>query len=232
MSTGENYISVKNRVAAAAIRSGRAPEAVTLIAVSKTRTVEEIMPAVEAGATLLGENKVQEVTAKYDLIPNVKWHLIGHLQTNKVKQIIDKVAMIHSVDSLHLAQEISKRAVQAGVTMDVLIEVNIGGEESKSGVAPEEAEKLCLDCAALPAVNVRGLMTVAPAVENAEDARIYFTKMNKLFVDIKAKKYNNIDMTYLSMGMTNDFEVAIEEGANMVRVGTAIFGARDYGTQP
>jgi hypothetical protein len=232
MSTaGENYLKVKERVAEAAIRSGRKPEDVMLIAVSKTKSVEEIMPAVEAGAVILGENKVQEVMAKYELIKNVQWHLIGHLQTNKVKYIIDKVSMIHSVDSLKLANEISKRAVQAGVTMDVLVEVNIGAEESKSGVAPEEAESLCLDIAKLEGIRVKGLMTVAPFVENPQDTRVYFRKMNKLFVDIKDKKYDNIDMTYLSMGMTNDFEVAIEEGSNIVRVGTAIFGARNYNVQ-
>lgn len=225
---GENYLSVKERVAAAAQKSGRTGEDIMLIAVSKTKPVSEIKQAVEAGAHILGENKVQEVMAKYDEIQGVDWHLIGHLQTNKVKYIIDKVKMIHSVDSLKLAQEISKRAVKAGVVMDVLVEVNIGGEESKSGVTPEEAEKLCLDISSLDAVRVRGLMCVAPAVENAEDARIYFRKMNKLFVDIKSKNYDNIDMVYLSMGMTHDFEVAIEEGANIVRVGTAIFGARNY----
>jgi pyridoxal phosphate enzyme (YggS family) len=232
MSTaGENYLEVKKRVAEAAIRSGRKPDEVMLIAVSKTKSVEEIMPAVEAGANILGENKVQEVMAKYELIKNVRWHLIGHLQTNKVKYIIDKVSMIHSVDSLKLANEISKRAVQAGVTMDVLVEVNIGAEKSKSGVAPEEAESLCLDIAKLDGICVKGLMTVAPFVDNPQDTRVYFRKMNKLFVDIKDKKYDNIDMTYLSMGMTNDFEVAIEEGANIVRVGTAIFGARNYNVQ-
>lgn len=225
---GENYLSVKERVAAAAQKSDRTGEDIMLIAVSKTKPVSEIKQAVEAGAHILGENKVQEVMAKYDEIQGVDWHLIGHLQTNKVKYIIDKVKMIHSVDSLKLAQEISKRAVKAGVVMDVLVEVNIGGEESKSGVAPEEAEKLCLDISELDAIKVRGLMCVAPAVENAEDARIYFRKMNKLFVDIKSKNYDNIDMVYLSMGMTHDFEVAIEEGANIVRVGTAIFGARNY----
>ncbi len=225
---GENYLSVKERVAAAAQKSGRTGEDIMLIAVSKTKPVSEMKQADEAGAHILGENKVQEVMAKYDEIQGVDWHLIGHLQTNKVKYIIDKVKMIHSVDSLKLAQEISKRAVKAGVVMDVLVEVNIGGEESKSGVAPEEAEKLCLDISALNGIKVRGLMCVAPAVENAEDARIYFRKMNKLFVDIKSKNYDNIDMVYLSMGMTHDFEVAIEEGANIVRVGTAIFGARNY----
>lgn len=225
---GENYLSVKERVAAAAIKSGRKPEDIMLIAVSKTKPVEEIKQAVEAGAHILGENKVQEIMAKYDEIPDVQWHLIGHLQTNKVKYIIDKVKMIHSVDSLKLAEEISKRAVKAGVTMDVLVEVNIGAEESKSGVAPEDAEKLCVEISKLYGIKVKGLMTVAPFVENPQETRVYFKKMNKLFVDIKSKNYDNIDMVYLSMGMTNDFQVAIEEGANIVRVGTAIFGARNY----
>lgn len=226
-----NYLDVKRRVEEAAIKSGRAKDAVTLIAVSKTKPVSDIKQAVEAGAFRLGENKVQEIMEKYDSFPDVEWHLIGHLQTNKVKYIIDKVKLIHSVDSLRLAQEISKRAKQHGTTMDVLVEVNIGGEESKSGVAPEAAEELCLDIAKLENISVKGLMTVAPIVENSEDARVYFRKMNKLFVDIRDKSYDNIDMEYLSMGMTNDFEVAIEEGANLVRVGTAIFGKRNYNKQ-
>lgn len=226
-----NYLDVKRRVEEAAIKSGRAKDAVTLIAVSKTKPVSDIKQAVEAGAFRLGENKVQEIMEKYDSFPDVEWHLIGHLQTNKVKYIIDKVKLIHSVDSLRLAQEISKRAKQHGTTMDILVEVNIGGEESKSGVAPEEAEELCLDIAKLENISVKGLMTVAPIVENSEDARVYFRKMNKLFVDIRDKSYDNIDMEYLSMGMTNDFEVAIEEGANLVRVGTAIFGKRNYNKQ-
>ena len=224
----ENYLAVKERVASAAVKSGRKPEDIMLIAVSKTKPVDEILQAVEAGANILGENKVQEIMAKYDHIPHVEWHLIGHLQTNKVKYLIDMVKMIHSVDSLKLAEEISKRAVKAGVTMDILIEVNIGGEESKSGIFPEDTEKLCLEISKLANIRIKGLMTVAPFVENPQETRIYFKKMNKLFVDIKSKNYDNIYMQYLSMGMTNDFEVAIEEGANIVRVGTAIFGARNY----
>lgn len=227
----ENYLAVKKRVAEAAVRSGRRPEDITLIAVSKTKPVDKIKQAVEAGANILGENKVQEIMAKYDEIHGVSWHLIGHLQTNKVKYIIDKVKMIHSVDSLKLAEEISKRAVKANVTMNVLVEINIGSEESKSGTALEDAEQLCLDIAKLDGIKVKGLMCVAPAVEDPQNARVYFKKMNKLFVDIKSKNYDNIDMQYLSMGMTHDFEVAIEEGANIVRVGTAIFGARNYAIQ-
>lgn len=223
-----NYIEVKERVERAAVKSGRKPGDVILIAVSKTKPVSLIKQAVEAGAHRLGENKVQEIMEKYDSLPGVEWHLIGHLQTNKVKYIIDKVKMIHSVDSLKLAEEIDKRAKQHNTHMDVLIEVNIGGEESKSGVAPEAAEKLCLDISKLENVHIKGLMTVAPIVENPEDARVYFRKMNKLFVDIGAKNYDNISMSYLSMGMTHDFEIAIEEGANIVRVGTAIFGKRNY----
>ena len=223
-----NYLDVKAKVEKAAIKSGRKPEDVTLIAVSKTKPVSEIKQAVEAGAHRLGENRVQEVMEKYDSLPGVEWHLIGHLQTNKVKYIIDKVKMIHSVDSLKLATEIDKRAKQHNTSMDILIEVNIGGEESKSGVAPEDTENLCLEIAKLENIHIKGLMTVAPIVENPEDARVYFRKMNKLFVDIRDKNYDNINMTYLSMGMTHDFEVAIEEGANIVRVGTAIFGKRNY----
>ena len=196
--------------------------------VSKTVDVPRIKEAVNLGLVDLGENKPQEINWKYYEIKNVKWHQIGHLQTNKVKYIIDKVCLIHSVDSLKLAEEISKRAKSKNITMDILVEINIAGEEAKSGVPLDEAEALAVEISKLDNVIVKGLMTVAPFVENPEDNREYFKQMRNLFVDIRNKNYNNIDMKYLSMGMTNDYEIAVEEGANIVRIGTGLFGARDY----
>ena len=210
----QNIAEVEKRVADAAARAGRKPEDVLLLAVSKTKPVEVIKEAVACGLTSLGENKVQEIMEKYEPMgPDVHWHLIGHLQTNKVKYIIDKVDMIHSVESLRLAEEINKRAAAKDLVMDVLVEVNMADEESKFGVKPEE---------------VRGLMTVAPFVENPEENRVYFRKMRELLVDMNGKKIDNINMDTLSMGMTGDYEVAIEEGATIVRVGTGIFGERFY----
>ena len=203
-------------------------EDVLLLAVSKTVDVPRIKEAVNLGLVDLGENKPQEINWKYYEIKNVKWHQIGHLQTNKVKYIIDKVCLIHSVDSLKLAEEISKRAKSKNITMDILVEINIAGEEAKSGVPLDEAEALAVEISKLDNVIVKGLMTVAPFVENPEDNREYFKQMRNLFVDIRNKNYNNIDMKYLSMGMTNDYEIAVEEGANIVRIGTGLFGARDY----
>ena len=228
MSIKENLADINAKITAAAEKSGRKREDILLLAVSKTIDVPRIKEAVSLGLTELGENKPQEINRKYFEIENVKWHLIGHLQTNKVKYIIDKVCLIHSVDSLKLAEEISKRAKAHNVTMDVLVEINIAGEEAKHGVPLNEAENLALEISKLDNIRVKGLMTVAPFVENPEDNRKYFSQMKKLFVDIRGKNYNNIDMKYLSMGMTNDYEVAVEEGANIVRIGTGLFGARDY----
>lgn len=228
MSIKENLADINAKITAAAEKSGRKREDILLLAVSKTIDVPRIKEAVSLGLTELGENKPQEINWKYFEIENVKWHLIGHLQTNKVKYIIDKVCLIHSVDSLKLAEEISKRAKAHNVTMDVLVEINIAGEEAKHGVPLNEAENLALEISKLDNIRVKGLMTVAPFVENPEDNRKYFSQMKKLFVDIREKNYNNIDMKYLSMGMTNDYEVAVEEGANIVRIGTGLFGARDY----
>ena len=225
----ENILKVEEKVAAAAERSGRKREDVLLLAVSKTKPVEVIREAVDCGLTSLGENKVQEIMEKYEPMgPGVHWHLIGHLQTNKVKYIIDKVDMIHSVDSLRLAEEIDKRGTAKDIVMPVLIEVNMADEESKFGVMPEEVENLLRQLSQLEHISVKGLMTVAPFVEEPEENRVYFRKMRELLVDMNAKKIDNITMDQLSMGMTGDYEVAIEEGATIVRVGTGIFGERFY----
>ncbi len=228
MSIKENLDLINEKITIAAEKSGRKREDVLLLAVSKTVDVPRIKEAVDLGLVDLGENKPQEINWKYFEIENVRWHQIGHLQTNKVKYIIDKVCLIHSVDSLKLAEEISKRAKAKDITMDVLVEINIAGEEAKSGVPLSKAEELAVEISKLDNIRVKGLMTVAPFVENPEDNREYFKQMKKLFVDIKEKNYNNIDMQYLSMGMTNDYEIAVEEGANIVRIGTGLFGARDY----
>ena len=201
----------------------------TLIAVSKTKPVEMIREIMECGVVDFGENKVQEMCSKMEVITEpLHWHLIGHLQRNKVKYIVDKAYLIHSVDSVRLAQEIQKEAQKHNVTCNVLVEINIGGEETKSGVPKEEAMGLVKEIASLSNVKVKGLMTIAPPVEHPEDARGYFKEMKAVFEEIKAASIPNVEMKELSMGMTGDFEVAIEEGATMVRVGTAIFGARKY----
>ena len=225
----QNINQIQKRIEAAAQRSGRKKEDILLLAVSKTIDVERIKEAVACGLKELGENKVQEILEKYEPMgEEVKWHLIGHLQTNKVKYIIDKVKLIHSVESLKLAEEISKRAKKANKVMDILIEVNMAAEESKFGVAPEDTLSLIQKIALLDNICIRGLMTVAPFVENSEENRECFRRMKQLSVDINAEKIDNVYMDILSMGMSNDFEVAIVEGATIVRVGTSIFGRRIY----
>lgn len=225
----ENLREVKDKIASAAIKSGRQPEEITLIAVTKTLPVDVINAAIGFGVADIGENKVQEVTDKYEqIIGGPKWHLIGHLQTNKVKYIIDKVSMIHSVDSFRLAEEISKRAEKAGLIMDILVQVNVAEEETKFGLSVEEVEGLVEEIATLPGIRVKGLMTIAPFIEEEYELRKYFSQMKEIFETLKKTMYNKADMTYLSMGMTNDYELAIEEGANMVRIGTGLFGARNY----
>ena len=190
---------------------------------------EEINIAIEAGVTDIGENKVQEIMDKFDSVKPVRWHLIGHLQTNKVKYIIDKVSMIHSVDSLHLAQEIDKRAAQHGITMDILIQVNSAQEESKFGISTDETEGMIRDILdKCPNIRIRGLMCIAPFAENPEDVRVYFAQVKKLYDEYSSIEHKNLDFKYLSMGMSHDYEVAILEGSNLIRVGTAIFGERDY----
>lgn len=225
----KNIDEIEKKISGAALRAGRDRRDILLLAVSKTKPVELIRKAVDCGLTELGENKVQEIMEKYEPMgEKVSWHLIGHLQTNKVKYIIDKVKLIHSVDSVKLAQEINKRAHAAGRVQDVLVEVNAAGEESKFGIRPEETEGFIRELSELKAIRVCGLMTVAPFVENPEDNRPVFRGLKKLLIDINEKKINNINMFHLSMGMSNDYEVAIEEGSTIVRIGTSIFGARDY----
>ena len=199
---------------------------VTLIAVTKTHPPEVINEAIDCGVTDIGENKVQEILAKYEYVKPVRWHLIGHLQTNKVRQIIDKVCMIHSLDSMNLANEIEKRCANAGIVMDVLVQVNMAGEESKFGLEPSEVEAFVDEVIKLPHLKLRGLMQIAPYSEDPEDVRIYFKEIKELFDRLKTKLGE--DFNVLSMGMSNDFVQAVEEGATHVRVGTAIFGERDY----
>ena len=228
----ENYRDVEEKIAAACARSGRDRSEVTLIAVSKTKPAEMIQEIYDLGQRDFGENKVQELTGKTELLPqDIRWHLIGHLQHNKVKYIAGKVCLIHSVDSLRLAETISKEAQKHECTIPVLIEVNVAGEESKFGVSPEETLPLVEAVSRLPGIEIRGLMTIAPYVSDPELNRPVFKKLKELSVDIAGKNINNVTMSVLSMGMTGDYEVAIEEGATMVRVGTGIFGARDYGAQ-
>ena len=230
MSIKENIAEIRSRMEAAAIRSGRDPKDVLLIAVTKLHEPDEMEEAIAAGVTDIAENKVQEIQKKFDLIQSpVRWHLIGHLQTNKVKYIIDKVVMIHSVDSLKLAQEIDKRAEAAGKTMDVLLQVNAAHEESKFGLDPKDVsgvmQEILNEC---PHVRIRGLMHIAPYAEDPEEVRPYFREVKELYDALAKTDHPNADFKYLSMGMSHDFEAAIEEGANIIRVGTSIFGERDY----
>ena len=202
------------------------PAHITLIAVSKTRTKEEIDEAFAAGCSIFGENKVQEITAKYD--ERYQWHMIGHLQRNKVKQVVGRVKRIHSVDSIRLAKQIQLESEKRNITSDILIEVNMAKEESKYGFMPEEVEEAIREISTYPNVKIHGLMTIAPNVSNPEENRVHFRNLHKLLVDINGKNIDNINMNELSMGMTGDYEVAIEEGATYVRVGTGIFGNRQY----
>ncbi len=225
----ENLERVEGALAGACADAGRQREDVTLIAVSKTKPIELLREAYEAGIRDFGENKVQELTDKIPkLPPDIRWHMIGHLQRNKVKYIVGRVALIHSVDSLRLAEEISRESVRRGILSDILIEVNVAGEESKFGVMLQEAAALTMQIAVLPGVRVQGLMTIAPFTENAEENRQYFRKLKQLSVDIAEKNIDNVNMSVLSMGMTGDYTVAAEEGATCVRVGTGIFGERTY----
>lgn len=224
----ENLAIVEDRVKAACDRAGRSYGSVTLIAVSKTKPVRLVEQAYEYGIRQFGENKAQEMKEKYDMLPkNIEWHFIGHLQTNKIKYVLGRAALIHSVDSLHLAEAIEAECVKKGLEADVLVEVNVAQEETKSGIKTEEAERLVKDIARLPHVHVKGLMTIAPFVENAGNNRMIFRTLKELSVDIAGKNIDNVSMNILSMGMTNDYEVAIEEGATHIRVGTAIFGERN-----
>ena len=225
----ENLKYVNERIQKSCLKAGRDEKEVTLIAVSKTKPVSDLMEAYQEGCREFGENKVQELVDKYEVMPkDIHWHMIGHLQTNKVKYIVDKVTMIHSVDSIKLAREISKEAQKKQVTVSILIEVNVAGEESKFGVSMEEAEPLIREIALLDGIKICGLMTIAPYVEDEEKNRQYFADLKQLSVDIATKNIDNVNMNVLSMGMTGDYAVAIEEGATYVRVGTGIFGERHY----
>lgn len=225
----ENIKEVQDKIKAACERSGRSPEDVTLIAVSKTKPVEAIFEAIEAGMTDFGENKVQELCDKLEVVKKpLNWHLIGHLQTNKVKYIVDKACLIHSVDSLHLAQKIQSEAEKKDVHANILIEVNVAEEESKFGITTDNTIAMVTEIAKLPRVHIKGLMIIAPYTQNPEENRQFFKKLKQLSVDIISKNIDNVDMSILSMGMTGDYEVAVEEGATHVRVGTGIFGERNY----
>jgi pyridoxal phosphate enzyme (YggS family) len=224
-----NIDEINEKIEKACMRSGRQRNEVTLIGVTKTIDESIVNASLQYGITDIGENKVQEVTRKYDQIEKgIRWHLIGHLQTNKVKYIIDKVDLIHSVDSLKLAKEIDKRAAQHNRIMEVLIQINVVDEESKFGIPKNQAKSLISEISLLENVKVVGLMNIAPFYGDAELARRDFKVMKQLFDSIKAESIDNVDMRYLSMGMTGDYEVAVEEGANLLRVGTGIYGARDY----
>lgn len=226
----ENINEVRKNMEEACRVSGRNPEEVSLIAVSKTKPVSMLQEAYDAGCRDFGENKVQEIMDKIDQLPSdIRWHMIGHLQTNKVKYIVGKVFLIHSVDSLHLAEAISKEAVKQNTTVNILIEVNVAKEDTKYGAMAEDTVSLVEKIALLPGICVKGLMTIAPYVENPQENRQYFVKLRQLAVDIKSKNIDNVHMDILSMGMTGDYMVAIEEGATYVRVGTGIFGERQYG---
>lgn len=225
----ENLEEVEKNIREACKRCGRNREDVTLIAVSKTKPVAMLEEAMEEGILQFGENKVQELTDKYDKLPKtIKWHMIGHLQRNKVKYIVDKVNLIHSVDSIRLAEEINEQAKKKQLTVSILIEVNIAKEDTKYGVMDEDIIPLIEYISKLEYVKIAGLMTIAPFVEEPELNRVHFKNLRKLSVDIKRKSIDNVSMDVLSMGMTGDYEVAIEEGATMVRVGTGIFGKRNY----
>lgn len=229
MSIKSNIDYVNELKAQAAEKFGRKAEDVLLVAVTKLHTPAEINEAIDAGITDIGENKVQEIMDKYDAVKPVRWHLIGHLQTNKVKYIIDKVCMIHSVDSFHLAKEINKRAAQHDLTMDILIQVNSVMDENKFGITTDETDELIQQISEeCPNIRIRGLMCIAPFEENVEDARPYFAAVKKIYDRYAGQKTDRVDFRYLSMGMTHDFQVAVEEGSNLIRVGTAIFGYRDY----
>ena len=227
----ENLQQVNANIEKACAAVGRAPSEITLVAVSKTKPVSMLQEAYDAGARVFGENKVQEIMDKYDQLPSdIQWHMIGHLQRNKVKYIIDKVAMIHSVDSLRLAQTIEQEAAKKDLVMPILLEVNVAEEDTKFGLKVEEVLPLLEQISSFSHIQVKGLMTIAPFVENPEENREVFRTLKKLSVEISAKKINNVTMSVLSMGMTGDYQVAVQEGSTMVRVGTGIFGERNYAT--
>ena len=229
MSLVENLNNVEQKVCEACKRANRNRDEVTLIAVSKTKPISMLEEIYQEGIRDFGENKVQELTEKYEnMEKDIRWHMIGHLQRNKVKYIVDKVCLIHSVDSVRLAETIEQEAAKKDVVVDVLIEVNVAEEESKFGLKVEEVISMVEEISKYPHLRIKGLMTIAPYVENPEENRSVFARLRKLSVDIAQKNIDNVSVEILSMGMTNDYEVAIEEGATMVRVGTGIFGERNY----
>ena len=225
----ENILDVEYKIRKACEKSNRDPKDITLIAVSKTKPISDIKEVLDYGHLHFGENKVQELLDKYEVLPNnIKWHMIGHLQRNKVKYILDKVCLIHSLDSVRLAEQINLEAAKINTIVDVLVQVNVSKEETKFGIEYSEVEAFIRKVSEFPNIRVKGLMTIAMFTENPEDNRPYFKKLNELYVDIKSKSIDNVSMDILSMGMTGDYEVAVEEGATMVRVGTGIFGERFY----
>ncbi len=220
-----NLEIINEKIKKAALKASRNPQEIKLVAVTKTATIEQIKEAISVGVKIIGENKVQEAKEKYQILSaDIEWHLVGHLQTNKVKYAIEIFDFIHSVDSIKLAKEIDKRSLQFGMITNVLVEVNVSGEETKYGIKPEEVEPFLKEISEFSRTRVRGLMTIAPIAEDKEEVRPYFRKLRELFEKIKSKNIKNVKMDYLSMGMTEDFEVAVEEGANMVRIGRGIFG--------
>ena len=229
MTIEESIEQVQKNITDACIRVGRDPKEVTLIAVSKTKPNEVLREAYDAGMRVFGENKVQEMVGKMDSLPSdIEWHMIGHLQRNKVKYIAGRVSLIHSVDSFRLAEEINIQAKKRQIVIPVLVEVNIADEHSKFGVRPEDTMELIRQISLLDGVSIKGLMTIAPYVVDSEENRPFFHKIRELAIDIQSENIDNVSMRILSMGMTNDYVVAVEEGATMVRVGTGIFGERRY----
>ncbi|MDD4493379.1 MAG: YggS family pyridoxal phosphate-dependent enzyme [Eubacteriales bacterium] len=225
----ENLDMVKEKVRRAAVRAGRNPDDITIVAVTKNATPEMAKVAIETGITDLGENRVQELQNKYSRLGEIcNWHLIGHLQRNKVKYIVDKVKLIHSVESMELVNELQLRAADINRVMDILVQINVSGEESKTGLRPEDTLSFLKEISGCANIKVRGLMTMAPYAENPESVRWVFKGLKQLALDITAKKIHNINMDFLSMGMSNDFEKAIEEGSNIVRIGSSIFGKPTY----
>lgn len=225
----ENIKQVEENIIKSCEKVGRDPKEVTLIAVSKTKPYTAIEEALPSGVLDYGENKVQELTEKYEILPkDIRWHMIGHLQRNKVKYLVGKVELIHSVDSLRLANQIETEFAKKNEIANILIEINMANEESKFGITSETTEQLVREISKLEHVRIKGLMTIAPYTDNPETNREYFRNMKKLSVDITEKNIDNVSMDVLSMGMTGDYQVAIEEGASMVRVGTGIFGERNY----
>lgn len=224
----ENLDDIQKNIQQACERSGRNADDVTLVAVTKTVEADVMNASIDYGVTIVGENRVQEIRRKYEDVKNVSWHQIGHLQTNKVKYIVDKVDMIHSVDSVRLAKEISDKASKHDRIIDILIQVNVASEEQKFGIGEKALSEVLTEVSKMPSVKVKGLMLIAPFAEDPETVRPIFRRMKEIFDSTKNSNYDNVEMQYLSMGMSGDYVVAIEEGANMVRIGSGIFGARTY----